>query len=49
MLAESAEEPAIIECEFKDIWAELPKHTGKSVPPPDDEMLAAGGLQFEGI
>jgi hypothetical protein len=25
---------------LKDIWAELPKHTGKPVPPLDDEMLA---------
>merc|ERR1711966_525910 len=24
----------------KDMWAELPKHTGKPVPPLDDEMLA---------
>merc|ERR1719231_1918058 len=25
---------------LKDLWAELPKHTGKSVPPLDDEMLS---------
>jgi len=25
---------------LKDIWAELPKHTGKPVPPLDEEMLA---------
>merc|ERR1711966_392913 len=25
---------------LKDIWAELPKHTGKPVPPLDDEMLS---------
>jgi len=25
---------------LKELWAELPKHTGKPVPPLDDEMLA---------
>merc|ERR550532_1364168 len=25
---------------LKEIWAELPKHTGQAVPPLDDEMLA---------
>lgn len=25
---------------LKDLWAELPKHTGKPVPPLDDEMLS---------